>query len=66
MKYEEVKKYEGKQVLILLKNKFRYSGVIKAVNQGSIVLNDKFKQDVLIDIEEISVLSEYFRGGYHE
>ena len=60
MKYENVKKYKDKKVLILLKNKFRYSGTITTVNEDSIVLNDKYGQDVLIDILDISVLSEFF------
>ena len=59
MKYDEVKKYEKKKVLILLKNSFRYSGTVKTVNESSLMLNDKFKQDVLISLDEISVLSEY-------
>ena len=63
MKYDDVKKYENKKVMILLKNKFRYSGIIKKVNEDSIVLNDKYGQDVLIDIPDIAVLSESFSGG---
>jgi small nuclear ribonucleoprotein (snRNP)-like protein len=62
MRYEEIKEYDGKRVQILLKNNYRYTGTITKVNPDSLVLNDKYEQDVLISLEEISVLQEYFGG----
>ena len=56
--YEDVVRYDGKKVLIILKNHYKYQGTIKQVKHGSLILNDKFKQDVLIALDIIKVLSE--------
>lgn len=59
MKYEDILKYEGKKVIVLLKNNYRYKGTVIKVISDSIILNDKYGQDVLISFDTISTLSEY-------
>jgi ribosome maturation factor RimP len=48
------KEFEGKQVYIILKTKRVYSGVVKAVTESSILINDKYHKPVIFNISEIS------------
>ena len=57
MKYEDIKQYERKFVKILLKNNYRYSGIISEVNETSLKITDKFQQIVTIDLDNISVIT---------
>ena len=57
------KYWEGKQVFILLKNRWTYQGeVLEVDNSGSpivwIVLKDKFEKRVTFSVEEIDVIQE--------
>jgi len=52
------KKYKGKKVFIKLKNGREYSGRVSNVSDGWIAFEDKFKQNVKVKIDEISVIEE--------
>lgn len=58
MKQESLETYEGKEVKLLLKNGFRYRGLLKTVNDTEIILLDKFSQIVSISLDEISLIIE--------
>lgn len=57
MKEEELKKYLNKNVRIFLKNNFNYFARIIKINSDSILILDKFSNEVLIDSNEISVIT---------
>ena len=63
MKYEDLKKFEEKRVVILLKNNYKYSGKVLFVRGDSLVLNDKYKQDIIISFDNIASIMEFFNMG---
>ena len=71
MKEEEIKyknvspfqRFNGKAVLILLHNGFKYRTNFLKVNSDSIEFIDKFGQDVLVSISEIASMMEDLKNG---
>ena len=59
MKKEQILKYLNKRVRILLKRGFTYHGLVNSVDDCSIIITDKFKENVSIDLDDISVIGEY-------
>jgi len=58
MRRDDIKKYEGKKVSIVLKNSYRYTGKIIEVREDCIMFLDKFENNLMIDFDDISVLLE--------
>jgi small nuclear ribonucleoprotein (snRNP)-like protein len=58
MEMNEIKKYEGKKVLIILKNNFKYTGYLPILKGSSFKFQDKFGTEVLIDCDYITFLKE--------
>jgi len=58
MKKEELECYLGRQIKLILKNNYYYSGKIKSLDQDSLLLIDKFGSLVTIPYEEISLITE--------
>tara|TARA_Y100000296_G_scaffold87211_1_gene130621 strand:- start:3137 stop:3340 length:204 start_codon:yes stop_codon:yes gene_type:complete len=64
MKEEDIKIYVGKRVKILLSNNFVYTAVINVVSGDCIKIVDKFDNNVLISIRDITMITEIkqYRG----
>ncbi len=58
MKEEDLRSYEGKNIKILLKNGFVYTCEIKRFLGDCIKIVDKFDKEILISLDEISMVSE--------
>ena len=58
MEVENVKKYIGKRVLIVLKNDFQYTAVIPNLKSSSFEIIDKFNNKISIDCEYIAFIEE--------
>ena len=58
MREEEIKKYKDKYIKILLRNNFTYSGRIISISEESLNLIDKYKNNVTISLEDISIIME--------
>ncbi len=58
MKIEDLLWCEGKNIKILLKNKFIYTCKISEFLGDCIKVVDKFDKEILISLDEISVVSE--------
>lgn len=58
MKREDLEFYEKKKIKIILRNTYQYTGVIKKINEDSIVLLDKFNKYITISIPDISQIEE--------
>lgn len=58
MKLDEVKKYAGKHVLIVLKNTFRYDTVLPPEIDTSFSIVDKYGKDISIDCDMIGLIIE--------
>lgn len=63
LSYEALKKYEGLLVLIVLKNNFKYQGIVKEVSEEQIVVLDKFSQLVTILPEQINLITDKKKIG---
>ena len=64
MKNETIKKnnYEiflNKRVKLFLKNKFCYTGVVISIDNNSLLLRDKFNQNIIFNVESISTIYEH-------
>jgi sRNA-binding regulator protein Hfq len=59
MREEDIKKYEGLKVSIVLKNGFRYSGKVEEVREDCIFFIDKFGNNLMIAFDELSVITDY-------
>ena len=60
---EGLKRYEGKRVFLILKNKRQYSGiVVEVIDLGNelqfMTINDKFGKDVSFSSNEIELIQE--------
>lgn len=53
-----IRKYEGKKVLIILKNNFQYTCVIPNFKNSSFKIIDKFGKEVEIECDFIGYISE--------
>ena len=58
MKVVEVKKYVGKNVLIILQNKFKYTAVIPEFTGESFSIIDRYGHRATIECDSISVICE--------
>jgi len=58
MKKTEAIKFLNKQVKIILKNRFHFTGEVVSLGEESLEIIDKFNQDVSINLEEIIICSE--------
>ena len=61
-----IKKFLNENVTIFLKNGFRYSGVILAVDEKFVIINDRYNGEMLINLESIqnfNVIKNYFEGN---
>lgn len=57
MNEAEAKKHIGKQVRILLSNNFHYSGKILDVSEDTLVLLDKFSQEVSLRLQDVMIFT---------
>ncbi len=62
MQVEEVKKYEGKKVLVILRNGFKYTVTIPNFEGNSFTVTDKYDNTVTIDCDGISLIYEKVNG----
>lgn len=46
----------GKKVFVVLKSKQIYSGIVKSISEGNVLIFDKFNRPVMFNISEISVM----------
>jgi len=53
-----IKEYEGKKVYVILISGRKYTGVIKKVDDNFVYLIDKFGDNVMFNISEISLIEE--------
>lgn len=58
MDIENVKKYIGKKVHLVLKNNFRYTAIIPDFEMDSFTIVDKFGKEIEITCDYISFLAE--------
>ena len=58
MKEEELKKYEGKLVLLVLKNNFKITTKIPKFAGNSFSVVDKYQNRVTVDCDMISLVIE--------
>lgn len=58
MDEEEVKKYIGKKVLLILKNNYKFTVVIPEFSGHSFSFSDKFNQRVTVECDMISMIYE--------
>ena len=49
-------RYQSKHVRIILKNNFHYTGLVLETSENKLLIKDKFNKEVLIDLDDISVL----------
>jgi small nuclear ribonucleoprotein (snRNP)-like protein len=63
MHEEELKQYLNKNVRIILKNSFNYSAKIIKVNSDCIQILDKYSNEVLIDNDQISIITMEATNG---
>ena len=58
MYVEDVKKYEGRRVLIILSNKFKYTAVLPKLNGTTFTIVDKYGHEATIDCDMIQLITE--------
>lgn len=58
MDVEQIKKYIGKKVLLILKNNYKFTVIIPDFSRNSFSVKDKFGQDVTIDCDFVSMIYE--------
>ncbi len=63
MKKEEIKIYLGKRVRLILRNNFRYLGIIEELYDDSMRFADRYDGSMLINYTEILTISENLNGG---
>lgn len=62
MKKEEAEKYLNQEVYLVVSNNFRFKGIIKCVNEDTLIILDKFKKEVLIRLNDIVILTPFVNG----
>lgn len=55
---KDIQFYKNKKVKLLLKNQFRYVGIIIGVSDDDLTLLDKWNSNVRISLDEISLIQE--------
>jgi len=58
MNIEDIKKYVGQKVLIILKNNYKFTTIIPEFNGTSFQIVDKFGQKVMIECDMVSMIYE--------
>ena len=58
MDEEQVKKYTGKKVLLILKNNYKFTVIIPKFNGPAFEITDKFGQRATIECDMISMIYE--------
>lgn len=58
MKAEQIQKYVGKTVLLILKNNFKYTITVPSFTGDSFTVRDRYNNEVTIDCEMISLIIE--------
>jgi len=58
MNVKDIKKYEGKLVLIELKNGYKFSAVIPKFKGSIFTITDKFNKKVSIDVSLVVMVYE--------
>lgn len=63
MKVEEVKKYVGREVLIVLHNGFKFTVIIPEFSGDSFRAIDKYNKSVTVECESISMVYDKKENG---
>lgn len=58
MKLEEIRKYTGKKVLIVLKNNFKYSTVLPMNIDETFTIIDRYGNELTIDCFMVGMIME--------
>jgi hypothetical protein len=58
MKKEDIEKFRGKNIKIILKNQFIYNCKIQEINDDSVGILDKFNNLVFINYDMIGAITE--------
>lgn len=58
MNEDIIKKYEGKRVLLVLKNNFQYTATIPKFKETFFEIIDKFGKKIIIECEYIAYIRE--------
>lgn len=56
MKKEELIIFLNHRVKITMKNSYHYTGDVKSVDEESLLLYDKFGDNIRLDLEEIAIV----------
>jgi len=59
----EAERYVGRKVRIILKNNFHYTGLVIDTSENKILIKDKFSNDVLISLDDISLMEVLQENG---
>ena len=62
MEKEQIKKYVGKKVLLILKNNYKFTVIIPEFDGESFDITDKFGQQATIECEMVSMIYEKESG----
>ncbi len=62
MQRQELIVLKGKRVKLILTNQYKFSGIVLEVNEESLVLKDKFNENVTINLNSILLISEESDG----
>ena len=57
MEIEQIKKYLGQRIILILKSNFKYTGVISELHDSSLTFLDKYNFEILVSYDEISVIA---------
>jgi small nuclear ribonucleoprotein (snRNP)-like protein len=56
---DEIKRFVGKKIFVILNSNRKYSGVIKSVSEdGFVFLLDKFDQEIMFKVSDINLIEE--------
>lgn len=58
----DAERYAGKKVRIILKNNFHYTGLVIDTSENKILIKDKFSNEVMISLDDISLM-EILKNG---
>ena len=58
MNEENIRKYVGQKVLLVLKNNFKYTVTIPKFTGNDFTVIDKFGREIVINCEMVSMLGE--------
>ena len=58
MYVEDIKKYEGKKILLILSNKFKYTTILPKIERNTFTIKDKYGHLVTINCELVHLITE--------